>query len=470
MAEKPETTLNETNSRQPATLEEQLRRDEPPVSDDDTAPHEAISLDERLRREEPPLSDEDTSPSLMTRQLLGGDLSRLAGGRPRRGQRILAGLILLAAVGLTGLAGFIWLDTADESTLTRAPVEQAANSATNTPRPTRRPTNTPAAAGPVAAVETATLHDPLGLPTAAADEIAVALLTPAPVDPPTDEIRRGSAPFTIRSAQTRSQVIQYTVRQGDTLESIAAEFGLQDFYTIIWSNKTSSYSPLRPGVQLNILPEDGVYYEASETITIGALADEYGVDPFVIIDSEYNELFGSSPDTLLVEGMRVVIPGAEDERVNLLAANTSGGSGGAGSITGSYSLWGCTANITGGSLPVGRPLSAYTWMRGFTLGGHEGVDLAADTGTPVYAAGAGTVVFAGWNSYGYGNVIVIAHGAAFSLYGHLNSINVRCGQDVGAGAVIGTVGNTGNSSGSHLHFEIRDANFNVRNPQDYVGF
>jgi murein DD-endopeptidase MepM/ murein hydrolase activator NlpD len=56
------------------------------------------------------------------------------------------------------------------------------------------------------------------------------------------------------------------------------------------------------------------------------------------------------------------------------------------------------------------------------------------------------------------------------MYGHLNNVNVRCGQQVSAGANIGTSGNTGNSSGPHLHFEIRDANWNTRNPQDYVGF
>jgi murein DD-endopeptidase MepM/ murein hydrolase activator NlpD len=111
-------------------------------------------------------------------------------------------------------------------------------------------------------------------------------------------------------------------------------------------------------------------------------------------------------------------------------------------------------------------------MQGFSLGGHEGVDLSPTMGIgePVHAAGAGTVAYAGWNNYGYGYVVVIGHGAYFSLYGHLNTYSVRCGQSVSAGQVIGAVGNTGNSSGPHLHFEVRDADWNARNPQDFVGF
>jgi len=73
----------------------------------------------------------------------------------------------------------------------------------------------------------------------------------------------------------------------------------------------------------------------------------------------------------------------------------------------------------------------------------------------VFAANGGRVIFAGWNSFGYGSMIAIAHGPFITLYGHLSQINVSCGQDVAPGQQIGGVGNTGNSSGPHLHFEIR---------------
>ena len=108
-------------------------------------------------------------------------------------------------------------------------------------------------------------------------------------------------------------------------------------------------------------------------------------------------------------------------------------------------------------------------MQGFSYGGHEAVDLGGVIGAPIYAAGGGTVVFAGRNSTGYGNLVVIAHGSVFSLYGHLNSVGVSCGQSVTAGQQIGTLGNTGNSTGPHLHFELRSGNWGAINPFDYQG-
>ena len=64
------------------------------------------------------------------------------------------------------------------------------------------------------------------------------------------------------------------------------------------------------------------------------------------------------------------------------------------------------------------------------------------------------MIYAGWNTWGYGNTIVLAHGPFLTLYGHLSAIGVRCGQIVSAGSIIGAVGSTGNSTGPHLHFEI----------------
>ena len=480
MLDEPEITQDDTNPNQPITLDERLRREEPPVNGSDTNPSQVLSLEERLRREEPPVVDQDTSPSLIARERLRGD-------RPPRGgntQRVTALALLVGAALLTVLALVIWFN-ADDGTPT--PDDEPgiiAQAATSTPTPTgdgQQPAvSEDAAPLEPTAVAMADVPDdaPLAFPTAAVDEIAVALLTPAPANPVSYRaIPRKVEPYTILPAQSRGSVIQYSVQEGDTLESIAARFGLNDFYTLIWSNEPNRFSPLRPGTQLNILPEDGVYFHVTENITIREVAEQYEVDPYIIIDSEYNgDLFGASPETLLVEGMYVVIPGAEGERVNLMAAAASGsssGSGAPGVISGSYTLWGCTANVSGGSLPTSRPLSAYTWMQGFSLGGHEAVDLApksGEVGDPVLAAGAGTVVYAGWSNYGYGNVVVIAHGPVFSIYAHLQRVNVGCGSAVGAGAVIGALGNTGNSSGPHLHFEIRDANWGPQNPQGYVGF
>lgn len=444
--------------------------EEPEPTLDDTSPTRAVSPDEHLLQEEPPLSPDDTSPSLITRQLAGFDPA----DRPRTGrlQRLLGAIMLLGALGLTAAATLIWLDSGNQAA---EPASPASTSAAALPAP--ETTEVPSGTEPLSVPATDPNQPPLIFPTAAADEIAVALLTPAPVEPLSGALLRQSEPFTILPGASRTRVIQYTVQDGDTLETIADKFGLSDFYTLIWSNERSKYSPLRPGTQLNILPEDGVYYEVTEPISIEAVAEKYGVDPYAIIDSEYNsDLFASTPNTLLVDGMHVVIPGGEAERVNLLAAaggSAPGGAASGGVLSGPYNLWGCNSTIAGGSPPYTRPLEAYTWMQGFALGGHEGVDLApksGEIGDPVYAAGSGTVAFAGWNSYGYGYVVVIAHGSVFSLYGHLSSYAVSCGQTVSAGQVIGRLGNTGNSSGPHLHFEVRDANWNALNPAGFVGF
>ena len=101
--------------------------------------------------------------------------------------------------------------------------------------------------------------------------------------------------------------------------------------------------------------------------------------------------------------------------------------------------------------------------------GHPGVDIGLGEGTAVYASDTGTVTYAGWNIYGYGNLIVINHGNGYeTFYGHLNGFNVVPGQVVTQGQAIGTSGNTGNSSGPHLHFEIR-INGNRDDPCWYIG-
>jgi murein DD-endopeptidase MepM/ murein hydrolase activator NlpD len=87
---------------------------------------------------------------------------------------------------------------------------------------------------------------------------------------------------------------------------------------------------------------------------------------------------------------------------------------------------------------------------------HAGIDLGAPTGTPIYAAAAGVVIQAGVQN-GYGNAVIISHGNGLStLYGHQSKIAVSAGQSVARGDLIGYVGSTGNSTGPHLHFEVRE--------------
>ncbi|GAB4570834.1 MAG: hypothetical protein Kow0077_05940 [Anaerolineae bacterium] len=86
---------------------------------------------------------------------------------------------------------------------------------------------------------------------------------------------------------------------------------------------------------------------------------------------------------------------------------------------------------------------------------HSGVDYGIPVGTPVTATHSGQVVFAGWSPVGYGNLVILQNGAFITYYAHLSRFNVVEGQFVGAGSTIGWSGNTGNSTGPHIHYEVR---------------
>jgi murein DD-endopeptidase MepM/ murein hydrolase activator NlpD len=118
-----------------------------------------------------------------------------------------------------------------------------------------------------------------------------------------------------------------------------------------------------------------------------------------------------------------------------------------------------------GSTGTGTPsASGFIWpVNGVVVSGfgmrwgrmHEGIDISASTGTPIWAAAAGTVIWSGWRG-GYGNCVVIDHGNGLAtLYAHASALLVGVGQGVAQGETVALVGSTGNSSGPHLHFEVR---------------
>ena len=160
--------------------------------------------------------------------------------------------------------------------------------------------------------------------------------------------------------------------------------------------------------------------------------------------------------------VRNIIAQRQAERAAQAAQAAAGGGGGYNWVQGSGALsW---------------PVSSHEIASGF--GGryhpiygryifHDGIDIAADYGEPVHAADGGTVIYAGWIS-GYGNAVIIDHGNGMStLYGHNESLNVSEGQGVSKGSVIAYAGSTGNSTGPHLHFEVR-INDEPQNPLGYL--
>lgn len=133
------------------------------------------------------------------------------------------------------------------------------------------------------------------------------------------------------------------------------------------------------------------------------------------------------------------------------------------------------SNYVPGSGQLGYPTSYRTisaYYPTYPSGGrHGGIDFPCPTGTPVYAADSGYVTAAGWTNWGYGNYVMINHGNGITtLYGHNSSVKVSVGQAVSKGEVIAYSGSTGNSTGPHVHFEVRlGPNLTRTNPLNYLG-
>jgi murein DD-endopeptidase MepM/ murein hydrolase activator NlpD len=323
-----------------------------------------------------------------------------------------------------------------------------------------------------------TLGDP---GTAAAEQAPTeAVVQPAPAqvisDSSSDGITRLAQIHTTIPSRPRQDIVKYTVEQGDTIFGIAEKYGLKP-QTILWGNYgilLDDPHNLQPGQNLNILPIDGTYYEWQSGDGLNGVAKFFGVSPDVIINYPANEL---NPDTIgdlaapnIPAGKTLIVPGGEraftswSAPLGVTRENPS---------TARVLGPGFCDPVTGGAVGYG----VFVWpandhfLSGFDYrpdANHWGIDLAGNEGEGVYAADAGVVVYAGWNNYGYGNMIMVDHGNGFqSLYAHLSALYRFCGQSVGQGEGIGAIGSTGNSSGAHLHFEIRTETYFV-NPWDYL--
>ena len=303
-------------------------------------------------------------------------------------------------------------------------------------------------------------------PTISAAQIQELLATP----PPLPQAEPGGPrydPFTIIPNRVRSKMTAYLAKRGDSVNAIAARYGLQP-ESIAWCNNHELAQIVRPGDIVNIPPEDGACHTVlrAQGKDVREIAAQYGVDdPYLVIEAPANNLPDVAPETLLPSNTPLFIPGGEGPFITWNAPVQQDGAGNVVAFD-PQSPYSCGSRYGGGTWWT-NPLPNGTWVRGF-YAGHSGIDLAANPGTPIYAANGGPILYAGWNNWGYGNTVVIGHGAFSTLYGHMSSIAVRCGQSVDAGQIIGYVGSTGNSSGPHLHFELRYLN-QPRNPSATAG-
>ncbi len=248
----------------------------------------------------------------------------------------------------------------------------------------------------------------------------------------------GVGQYTKEKPASPDQISLYLVEEGDTLSQIAEMFGVS-VNTVLWANDLSSAKSIRPGMTLLILPINGVQHEVQKGETVASIAKKYGGDADEII--RYN---GLSEGALRV-GSVVTIPGGEEPTVVKTRAVSKGGSKGG-------------ATSGGSSSGLIHPLPGSVKTQG--LHGYNGLDFGAPAGTPIRAAAGGTVIVSksgGWNG-GYGNYVVVNHpNGTQTLYAHLSKNAVWQGQSVVQGQIIGYVGNTGRSTGNHLHFEVRGA-------------
>ncbi len=296
---------------------------------------------------------------------------------------------------------------------------------------------------------------PTPLPETAPAPAALGVFTLSPVTA-TSGVQRAVNPRTVIPMRSRSAVIEHTVEQGESVFEIANRFGITP-ETVLWANYSvlnDAPDQIAPGMVLNIPPENGVYYEWQEGDTLEGVAAQFKASVDDILAFTGNQFDLMNPQ--INPGNMVMIPGGEREFRQWIIPTIARGSAGVSSSA--LGPGACTGSYEGayGSGAFVWPAANHYLSGNDYWSGHLAIDIAAGEGAAIYAADAGVVVFAGWAYGGYGNMIMIDHGNGYqTLYAHLSAVNVACGRSVARGATIGQSGNTGNSYGAHLHFEVR---------------
>jgi murein DD-endopeptidase MepM/ murein hydrolase activator NlpD len=221
----------------------------------------------------------------------------------------------------------------------------------------------------------------------------------------------------------------YVVKKGDSLFSIAKRFNVS-IDTLISTNQMKDASILQIGTVLKVPNMNGIYYRVKKGDSLSSITSRYGVEMNKLVD--VNELDSS----IIYADQRLFVPGArlsDWERAEAL---------------GTLFKYPARGRI---SSTMGFRIDPFTKKRAF----HAGIDISNRVGMPIYASQSGKVIFTGYKG-NYGKTVILSHQQGYTtLYGHLDEILVKKGQTVRQGTKIGTLGNTGRSTGPHLHFEIR---------------
>ncbi|HMB26248.1 MAG TPA: LysM peptidoglycan-binding domain-containing M23 family metallopeptidase [Patescibacteria group bacterium] len=262
----------------------------------------------------------------------------------------------------------------------------------------------------------------------------------------------------VEESSDRDDIINYQVKAGENVTSIATKFGIS-VNTILWQNGLGANSLIRPGDELEILPVTGVAHEVESGENLGSIAAEYDIDVEKIV--KYNNLFDINDIQI---GQNLIIPGGEKVSPYVSRSTYASSVPEVSPISKLFvpeskkTSSGSTGMIWPSS--VRRITQYYSWR-------HTGLDIGGPTGTPIYAAESGTVIYSGWST-GYGYNVFLDHGNGVKTrYAHASRLHVSKGERVTKGQTIMSMGSTGWSTGPHLHFEVR-INGVRKNPLSYI--
>jgi murein DD-endopeptidase MepM/ murein hydrolase activator NlpD len=318
------------------------------------------------------------------------------------------------------------------------------------------------------------------IPTASIEEVSPTSVLPingipSPILASSISVFRLAQLHTILPPKPRTDVIDYTIVEGDTLFGIAEKYGLQP-ESLLWSNKHilgDNPDNLKPGVKILIPPFDGVIHQWIAGEGLNGVSNGLKVTPDVIVDWPGNHLnretLGDFSLPNIAEGTLLFVPNGKGEFTDWLPTFTRETAAIASSLGPGF----CGA-ITEGPIGDGTFIwpAPTTWISGYDYSpgsNHRGIDIGGVVGDVIKSVDAGVVVYSGWNNNGYGNLIIVDHGNGWqSVYAHLDQLLKGCADYVYKGEQIATMGNTGNSSGPHLHFELRNETFGTVNPHDFL--